>query len=46
MSRGGLLLRAVDTGTELEYAPLAGAKRRGERPPSLPPRRKPPAGGR
>ncbi len=37
MSRGGLLLRAVAAGTELAYAPVAGAVRRGVRPPRLPP---------
>ena len=31
MSRGGLLLRAARAGTELEYAPVAGAVRRGPR---------------
>ncbi len=44
MSRGGLLLRAVDSGEELAYAPLEGAARRGERPPKLPPRRPRPGG--
>jgi hypothetical protein len=39
MSRGGLLLRAVDAGEELEYVPLAGAIRRGARPQKLPPRK-------
>jgi hypothetical protein len=39
MSRGGLLLRAVDSGEELEYAPVSGARRHGPRPPRLPPRR-------
>jgi hypothetical protein len=39
MSRGGLLLRAVDAGSELSYAPVAGAVRRGHRPPKLAPRR-------
>lgn len=39
MSRGGLLLRAADAGRELEYTPLAGATRRGPRPPRLTPRR-------
>jgi hypothetical protein len=38
MSRGGLLLRAVDAGEELSYVPLAGAVRRGARPGKLPPR--------
>jgi predicted kinase len=44
MSRGGLLLRSVDSGCELEYAPLAGAMRHGPRPPRLPrrERRNPP----
>jgi|SRR5437588_4885300 len=36
MSRGGLLLRCVRTGTELPYAPLIGAVRHGPRPPRLP----------
>jgi hypothetical protein len=35
MSRGGLLLRAVRAGVELEYAPVAGAVRHGPRPPRL-----------
>jgi len=35
MSRGGLLLRAARAGTELEYAPVAGAVRRGPRPKKL-----------
>ncbi len=38
MSRGGLLLRAVDEGRELEYVPFAGSVRRGSRPGRLPPR--------
>jgi hypothetical protein len=38
MSRGGLLLRAVDAGEELTYVPLTGAIRRGPRPAKLPPR--------
>ena len=37
MSRGGLLLRHVDAGVELEYASVAGAVLRGSRPPKLPP---------
>jgi hypothetical protein len=37
MSRGGLLLRCVTAGLELEYAPIAGAIRRGARPPRLEP---------
>ncbi len=41
MSRGGLLLRHVAAGTELEYASLAGAVRRGRRPPKLTPLRQP-----
>jgi hypothetical protein len=42
MSRGGLMLRCVDEGRELAYVPLAGAVRRGARPPRLPPARKRP----
>ena len=38
MSRGGLLLRCVDAGSELEYAPLVSAVRHGPRPPKLPAR--------
>lgn len=38
MSRGGLLLRCVDAGRELDYAPLSGAVRHGPRPPRLPKR--------
>ena len=37
MSRGGLLLRAVRAGAELDYVPVAGAIRRGARPPRLAP---------
>jgi hypothetical protein len=37
MSRGGLLLRRAATGVELSYAPVAGAIRRGTRPPKLGP---------
>lgn len=37
MSRGGLMLRCVTAGVELEYAPIAGAVRRGSRPPKLEP---------
>jgi hypothetical protein len=40
MSRGGLLLRAVDANTELVYAPVHGAVRRGTRPAKLTPRRR------
>jgi predicted kinase len=43
MSRGGLLLRAAAGGTELAYAPVAGAIRHGARPERLPPRRRSPA---
>jgi hypothetical protein len=39
MSRGGLLLRAVDAGAELTYVKVLGAKRSGSRPPKLEPRR-------
>lgn len=35
MSRGGLMLRNVDAGLELEYSPIAGAIRHGARPPRL-----------
>lgn len=41
MSRGGLLLRKVAEETELEYVPVAGAVRRGARPPKLLPLTKP-----
>jgi hypothetical protein len=37
MSRGGLMLRCVADGAELEYAPIAGAIRHGMRPPKLAP---------
>jgi hypothetical protein len=37
MSRGGLMLRCAAAGEELEYAPVAGAVRRGTRPPRLTP---------
>ncbi len=37
MPRGGLLLRRVREGVELDYAPIAGAVRHGARPPKLPP---------
>ena len=40
MSRGGLLLRHVQSGEELTYVPLAGATRHGKRPPKLVPIRK------
>ena len=39
MSRGGLLLRRVREGSELEYIPVAGAVRHGNRPPKLTPLR-------
>ncbi|HEU4456177.1 MAG TPA: hypothetical protein VFR81_24125 [Longimicrobium sp.] len=39
MSRGGLMLRAAESGEELEYVPVLGARRRGSRPPKLEPRR-------
>jgi hypothetical protein len=38
MSRGGLMLRSVDSGLELDYVPVAGAIRQGKRPPRLAPR--------
>ena len=38
MSRGGLLLRAVDAKTELPYVPVKGAVRKGTRPAKLVPR--------
>ncbi len=38
MSRGGLLLRAVDDGQDLTYVPIHGAIRRGKRAASAPPR--------
>jgi hypothetical protein len=37
MSRGGLMLRCVIAGVELEYASIAGATRHGQRPPKLAP---------
>jgi hypothetical protein len=37
MSRGGLMLRCVLAGLELEYAPVAGTTRHGQRPPKLAP---------
>src|SRR5687767_11806473 len=39
MSRGGLMLRCVLAGMELDYAPVAGATRHGQRPPKLAPMR-------
>jgi hypothetical protein len=41
MSRGGLLLRAVDQGRELDYVAVSGAARHGPRPPRLPARARP-----
>ena len=35
MSRGGLLLRHARAGTELDYVPVQGAVRHGQRPPKL-----------
>ena len=35
MSRGGLMLRSVESGVELEYTPITGAVRHGPRPPRL-----------
>ena len=40
MSRGGLLLRHAGEGRELEYVPVQGAVRRGQRPPKLEPLRR------
>jgi hypothetical protein len=39
MSRGGLMLRCVESNTELQYDPVAGAIRHGKRPPKLEPKR-------
>jgi hypothetical protein len=39
MSRGGLMLRCVDAGRELDYVSATGAVRHGARPPKLEPRR-------
>jgi hypothetical protein len=36
MSRGGLMLRSVRDGVELDYIPAGNAIRRGQRPPKLP----------
>jgi hypothetical protein len=41
MSRGGLMLRSLDSHRELAYAPVRGAILRGARPPKLPPRSTP-----
>ena len=35
MSRGGLMLRRAHEGVELDYIPIAGAVRKGKRPPKL-----------
>jgi hypothetical protein len=45
MSRGGLMLRCVDEGRELDYVPVATSVRHGARPPRLPRRRPRPAAG-
>ncbi len=47
MSRGGLMLRCAEDGTELGYVPVDDVPRRGRRPPKLAPRKRPrsPAGG-
>ena len=37
MSRGGLMLRCAAAGVELDYVPLEGAARHGQRPPKLEP---------
>jgi len=39
MSRGGLMLRCAQDRRELPYVPVAGAIRKGKRPPKLAPRR-------
>ncbi len=41
MSRGGLMLRSVAADVELDYVPLSGAVRHGQRPPKLAPLKKP-----
>jgi hypothetical protein len=41
MSRGGLMLRCVAASEELRYIPVAGAMRRGRRPPKLDPATRP-----
>ena len=46
MSRGGLMLRCVTAGLELEYVPLKGAARHGQRPPRLEPIRNAPISAR
>jgi len=37
MSRGGLMLRCVQSGVQLNYVPVATSNRHGARPPKLPP---------
>lgn len=37
MSRGGLMLRSANAGSELSYVPAQSAMRHGSRPPKLPP---------
>jgi hypothetical protein len=44
MSRGGLLLRSVSERRELEYIPVAGAVRHGQRPARLDPATRPQRG--
>jgi hypothetical protein len=44
MSRGGLLLRHAREGREMDYVPVTGAVRRGQRPPKLEPLRRPKTG--
>ena len=46
MSRGGLLLRCLDAGRQLEYAPLGATTHHGARPPRLEPRRPGPGTGK
>jgi hypothetical protein len=46
LSRGGLLLRCAVDGCELKYIPVAGAVRKGKRPPKLEPRRYGKPGGK
>jgi hypothetical protein len=41
MSRGGLMLRCVSTSEELQYIPVAGAVRHGQRPAKLDPATRP-----
>src|SRR3954452_10691275 len=41
MSRGGLLLRSVSAARELDYIPVEGAVRHGQRPPKLDPATRP-----